>query len=90
MPLDIFNVVESRSQRVVDINNEDFPIGLSLIEKSHDTKDFDLFHLTNVANSFANLANVERVIVTQSTCFGVGYGGVFPSLRESSVVPDVS
>lgn len=31
VPLDILNVVEFGGERVVDIDNKDFPVGLSLI-----------------------------------------------------------
>jgi hypothetical protein len=90
VPLDILNVVQPRSKRVVDINDKNLPVGLSLIEKSHDTEDLDLLDLTGVTDSLSNLADVERVVVTIGASLGVLDGRVFPSLGESSVVPDVS
>lgn len=90
MPLDILNVVEPGGQRVVDINDKDLPVGLSLIEESHDTEDLDLLDLTGVTDGLSNLADVERVVVTVSAGLGVLDGRVFPSLGEGSVVPDVT
>jgi hypothetical protein len=90
VPLDILNVVQSRSKGVVDINDKDFPVGFSLIEKSHDTENLDLLDLTGVTDGFSNLANVEGVVVTVGASLGVLDGRVFPGLREGSIVPDVS
>ena len=90
MPLDILDIVESRSQGVVDINNKDLPVGLSLIEESHDTEDLDLLDLTGVTDGLSNLTDIEGVVVTVSTGLGVLDGWVFPSLGEGSVVPDVT
>ena len=90
MPLDILDIVEPGSQGVVDVNNKDLPVGLSFIEEGHDTEDLDLLDLTGVTDGLSNLADVEGVVVTVSAGLGVLYGGVFPSLGESSVVPDVT
>lgn len=88
--LDILNVVELGSERVVDIDNDDFPVGLTFVEESHDTEDLDLLDLTSVADLFADLAHIERVVVTLSLGVGVGVVRVLPSLGESAVVPDVT
>jgi hypothetical protein len=90
VPLDILNIVQSRSKGVIDINDKDLPVGLSLIEKSHDTENLDLLDLAGVTDGFSNLAYVERVVVTVGASLGVLDGRVFPSLGEGSVVPDVS
>ena len=90
VPLDILDIVQPRSKRVIDIDDKDLPVGLSLIEKSHDTEDLDLLDLTGVTDSLSNLANVERVVVTIGASLGVLDGRVFPSLGEGSVVPDVA
>jgi len=90
VPLDILDIVEPGSQGVVDVNNKDLPVGLSFIEEGHDTEDLDLLDLTGVTDGLSNLADVEGVVVTVSASLGVLDGGVFPSLGESSVVPDVT
>lgn len=88
--LDVLDIVQSRSERVVDVDNEDFPVGLAFVEERHDTEDFDLLDLANVADGFTNLAHVERVIVTVRASFGVLHVGVLPCLGESTIVPDVT
>jgi hypothetical protein len=90
VPLDILNVVESRSKGVVDINDKDLPVGLSLIEESHDTEDLDLLDLTGVTDGLSDLTDIEGVVVTVSASLGVLDGWVLPSLGEGSVVPDVT
>jgi len=88
--LDILNVVELGSERVVDIDDENLPVGLTFVEESHDTEDLYLLDLTSVTNCLSDFANVERVVITESLGFGVSVGRVLPSLRERSIVPDVS
>ena len=90
MSLNILNIVQSSSERVVDVDDEDFPVGLSLIEQSHDTQDFDLFDLSDVSYGFTNLTDVQWVVVTVRTGFGVFLLRVFPGLGEGTVVPDVT
>jgi hypothetical protein len=63
MALYVLNVVKFRSKRVLHIDDYDFPVGLALINESHDAEDLDLLHLANITNLLANLADIERVIV---------------------------
>jgi hypothetical protein len=63
MSLYILNIVKFRGKRVLHINDDDFPVGLALIDESHDPEDLDLFDLTNITNLLANLADIEGVIV---------------------------
>jgi hypothetical protein len=81
MSLNVLDVVQLVGQGVVDVNNDDLPVGFLLIEKSHDAEDLDLLDVARLGNQLTNLANVERVVVT----FGLGFGmydvGVFPCLR---------
>jgi len=90
MPLDILNVVQLWGQGVIDIDYNDLPVGLAFIEEGHDAKNFNLLDLTNVAKLLADLADIQRVVVTASFGLGVGLVGVFPRLRESTIVPDVT
>lgn len=90
MPFDVFDVVELGCKGVQDIDDDDFPVGLALIEKGHDAEDLDLLDLANIADLFADLADIERIIVA----FGLGLcmelRRIFPSLGESTIVPNVS
>lgn len=81
VPLDILNIVELGGQGVVDINDDDLPVGLSFIEKSHDTENFDLLDLTYISKLLANLAHVKRVIVAVSLGLRMNLSRVFPSLQ---------
>lgn len=78
--LHVFNVIELRSQWVIDIDNDDLPVGFFLIQQSHDPEDFDLLDLTGVADKFADLTDVKWVIVALGFGFRVDYIGVFPCL----------
>lgn len=79
--LDVLDVVQLRSKRVVDINDNDLPVSLLLVEKGHDTEDLDLLDLAGVANKLTDLADIERVVVTLGLGLGVDGVGVFPGLR---------
>lgn len=84
MALNILNVVELRGKRVVDINDDDLPVGLFLIEQGHHTKNLDLLDLTGVANKLTNLADIERIVVTLGLGLGVSLSRVFPSLKKGA------
>jgi hypothetical protein len=88
--LDIFDIVQLGSERVGNVNDDDLPVGLTLVEEGHDTEDFDLFDLTSVTNLFADLAHIERVVVTLGLRFRVRVVWIFPGLGESAIVPDVT
>lgn len=70
MPLDIFNVVELGRKRVLYIDNDDFPVGFALVQKSHDSKDFDLLDLTDISDLFTDFTDIEGIVVA----FGFGLG----------------
>lgn len=82
MALNILNVVELGCQRVEDIDDDDLPVCLALVKESHDSENLDLLDLTDVANLFANLANIKGVVVALSLGLSVGGGRVFPGLDE--------
>ena len=82
MTFDVFNVVELRGEGILNINNEDLPVGLALIEESHDTENFNLLNLANIADLFADLTNIKRVVVALGLGLGVDDVGVLPGLEE--------
>jgi len=88
--LDIFDIVQLGSERVGNVNDNDLPVCLTLIEESHDAEDLDLFDLANVTDLFTDLANIEGIVVTLGLGFGMRVIGVLPGLRECTVVPDVA
>ena len=78
--LNILDIVELGSKWVVDVNDNDLPVGFFFIQQSHHTKNLDLLNLTWVANQFSNFANIERVIVTLSLGLRMDSVGVFIGL----------
>ena len=80
MSLDILNIIELRSQWVVDIDDDNLPVGLLLIKKSHDTKDLDLLDLTRVSDQLTDLADIQWIVVTLGLGLGVDDVGVLPCL----------
>lgn len=80
MALDVLDIVQLGGKRVVDINDNDLPVGFLLIKQGHDTKDLDLLDLASIADKLANLANVERIVVTLGLGLGVDNVGVLPGL----------
>ena len=78
--LNVLNVVELSGKRVVDVDDNDLPIGLLLIDQGHDTQNLNLLNLTGVTDQLTNLANIERVVVTLGLGLGVDRVGVLPGL----------
>ncbi len=80
MTLDILNIVQLGRERVLDVNDEDLPVGLAFIEKCHDAEDFDLLNLPYITHLFANLADIQRIVVTVGLGLAVLLSRVLPSL----------
>ena len=80
--LDVLDVVELRGEGVVDVNDDDLPVRLLLVKEGHDAKNLDLLHLAGVADELADLADVERVVVTLGLGLGVDVVGVLPGLER--------
>jgi len=87
--LDILDIVQLGSERVVNVDDDDLPVGLTLVKEGHDTENLDLLDLASVTNLFADLANIEGIVVTLCLGFRVRVVGVLPGLREGTVVPNV-
>lgn len=79
--LDILDVVELACKGVVHIDNNDFPVGLILVQQGHDTENLDLLDLARVADKLTNLTDVKRIVVTLRFGLGVGNIGIFPGLE---------
>jgi len=90
MALNILNIIQLSSQWIIDINDNDLPVSLFLIEESHDTKHLDLLYLSRVTNEFTDFTDIEWVIVALGLGLGVDDVWVLPGLREGTVVPEVS
>ena len=82
--LDVLDVVELWGKRIVLVNDDDFPVGLLLIKKSHDTEDLHGLDLARGADKFSNLADIKRVVVALGLGLRVDVAGVFPGLLGGS------
>lgn len=80
MALDILDIVELSSQRIVDVDDNNLPVGLLLVQQSHHAEDLDLLDLARVANQLTDLTNVKRVVVALGLGLGVDAIRVFPRL----------
>ena len=69
MSLDIFDVIESRCQWIIDVNDNNLPVRLLLVEQGHNSEDLDLLDLSRGCNELTNLADIERIVVT----LGLGF-----------------
>lgn len=83
MALNILDIVKLWCQWVVDIDDNDLPVSLLLVEESHDTEDLDLLDLSWVADKLTNLADVQWVVVALSLGLWVDDIWVLPGLYIS-------
>lgn len=81
MALNVLDIVELGSQRIVHVNDYDLPVGLLLVEKSHNTENLDLLDLASVSDELTDLADVKRIIVALGLGLRVNDIGVFPGLQ---------
>lgn len=79
--LDVLDVVELGGERVVDVDDDDLPVRLLLIQQRHDAEHLDLLDLARVADELTDLAHVERVVVALGLGLGVDRVGVLPGLQ---------
>lgn len=71
MSLNILDVVQFRGQGVSNVDDDDFPIGLSFVKESHNAEDFDLLDLANISNLLSDLADIKRIVVSLGLGLGV-------------------
>ena len=80
MALDVLDVVQFGCEWVLDVDDDNLPVRLALVEERHDPKDLDLLDLSNVANLLANLADIQRIVVTPGLSLSMLLSGIFPRL----------
>lgn len=83
MTLNILNIVQLGRKRVLDVDDKDLPIGLAFIKKGHYAEDFNLLNLPYITHLFADLADVQRIVVAVGLGLGVLVSGILPSLKKS-------
>ena len=78
--LHVLDVIEFGGERVVDVDDDDLPVGLFLVEEGHHAEGLDLLDGAWGGDRLANLTYVEGVVVAFGFGFGVDRVGVFPGL----------
>jgi hypothetical protein len=86
---DVLNIVQLGGQGVVDVDHDDLPVSLALVEQSHDTEDLDLDDISRLVDKLTDLADIERVVVTVGLGLGVCDVGVLPCLQQQPSVLSV-
>lgn len=80
MALDVLDVVQFGCKRVLDVDDDDLPVSLALVEERHDAEDLNLLDLSNVTNLLANLADIQRIVVAPGFGLSVLLVRIFPRL----------
>lgn len=81
--LDVLNVVQFPGKGILDVNDDDLPVGLALIQERHNTEDLDLLDLSDIADLLADLTDIKRVVVPLGFRLGVGGRRVLPGLEKT-------
>ena len=90
MLLDVVDVIELVSQGIVDIDCENLPIRLALVDERHVAQDFDPDDGAALVDSLSDLAHVDRVAVALAFGRLVRVVGILPRLRDGAVIPNVA
>jgi hypothetical protein len=61
--LDVVDVVELGGQRVVDVDGDDLPVALALVDEADGAQDFDLDDRAALVDARADLAHVQWIVV---------------------------
>lgn len=89
MTLDILDIVQLGRERVLDVDDEDLPVGLAFVEEGHDAEDFDLLDLPYITHLFANLTDVQWVVVAVGLGLAVLLSRILPSLPKEAKKKDI-
>lgn len=69
--------------RIIDINDEDLPVSLTLVDHCVGAEDLDLDNVTGLVRLATNLADINGIVVTKVTSVRVLVHGVFPGCTWS-------
>ena len=83
MSLHVLDVVQPWCQWIIDVNDNNLPISLLLVEQSHDAKDFDLLDLARGSDEFADFADIQRIIIAFGLGLRVNNIRIFPRLQRA-------
>mmetsp|Transcript_11286 Transcript_11286/g.13423 ORF Transcript_11286/g.13423 Transcript_11286/m.13423 type:complete len:207 (+) Transcript_11286:153-773(+) len=90
MLLNVLHIVDLRCLRIVSIDSNKFPIKFSVIYHTEDSKRLHCSDGPHFKRSRANLHDIKRIVVTESTSDVIVSLDVwiFPSLRQAAIVPE--
>ena len=80
MALDVLDVVQFGCEWVLDVDDDNLPVRLALVEEGHDPEDLDLLDLSDVADLLANFADIQRIVVAPGLGLSMLLSGIFPRL----------
>ena len=69
-------IVQLGRERVLNVDDKDLPVGLAFIKESHDAEDFNLPYITH---QFADLADIQRMVVTVGLGLAVLLSRILPN-----------
>jgi hypothetical protein len=76
----VLDIIEFRSQWIIHINCNDFPIRFPFIKKCHSSKNLNLFNLSWISYFLTNFTNIKRIIISFGFCFRMSNTRIFPCL----------
>lgn len=80
MRLHVGDGIDLLRQRIVDVDHDDLPVRLPLVQDRQAAEEFDPFDLAGRGDVGAEFADVEGVVVASFLGVGVDEGWVFPCL----------
>lgn len=80
----VSSTVELRGDRVVDVDGDDLPVGLALVDEPDEAEHFDGNDGAAQVHVGAEIEHVDRVVVTLRASQRVHHSRVLPRLRASA------
>jgi len=88
--LQVVEVMKLAGLRIVHIDGDDLPISLPLVDESERAQDLHRADASTHSLCGSDFDHVQRIPVASSASFGMFHRRIFPSLRESSIVPRIA
>lgn len=85
----VLNVVDLSSEGIVDVDADNLPVSLALVDHGVGAQNLGHDNLTSVVLDGGDLNSIQRIVVTVGLCVRVLDGGVLPSLRLSPIVEGI-
>lgn len=86
----ITDIIDLAGFWIIYIDGVHFPVRFAFIDQCNDAKNFNLQHFTTFRNAWSNFEYINRIIITFAAGRWVCMLGIFPCLRECTIIPDVT